>query len=235
MLKEGDLVLCTVTQIAGTSVFVKIEGDGEGTIVTSEIAPGRIRNIRDYVVPNKKIVCKVLKIDNSGNINLSLRRVSAKEKKEVSDNYDKERTALSILKSVLKEKADEVAEKIKKENSLYGFLQNCKVNPKEIEKYTGKQEASQICKILSEKKEKQKEVKKEFKLSSNKPEGIKIVKDILSLCKNNCEITYLAAGRYTIKIKSDNYKEANQKINSIMEKIEQEAKKEKAQFEIKEK
>ena len=55
-MEEGDVVLCTVTKIEGTSVFVNIEGDGEGSIIVSEIAPGRIRNLRDYVLPNKKIV-----------------------------------------------------------------------------------------------------------------------------------------------------------------------------------
>ena len=50
-METGDLVLCTVKTIDGTTVFVKIEDDGEGTIVTSEIAPGRIRNLREYVIP----------------------------------------------------------------------------------------------------------------------------------------------------------------------------------------
>ena len=77
-LEAGDVVLCTVDRIVGTTVFVNIEGDGEGSIVFSEIAPGRIRNIRDYVVPKKKIVCKVLRI--SGNrMDLSFRRVTLKE------------------------------------------------------------------------------------------------------------------------------------------------------------
>ena len=88
-IEEGLAVLCTVTKIIGTTVFVKIEDNGEGTIMTSEIAPGRIRNLRDYVVPNKKIVCKILSIDNSNNIHLSLRRVSAKERKEVLEQYSK--------------------------------------------------------------------------------------------------------------------------------------------------
>ena len=61
-LEEGQIVLCTVEKILGTTVFVKIEGNGEGTITTSEISPGRIRNLRDYVVPGKKIVCKILSI-----------------------------------------------------------------------------------------------------------------------------------------------------------------------------
>jgi translation initiation factor 2 alpha subunit (eIF-2alpha) len=73
-LEEGTVVLCTVTKIVGTSVFVKLDDyNKEATIITSEIAPGRIRNLRDYVVPNKKIVCKILRIDNKGQIDLSLR------------------------------------------------------------------------------------------------------------------------------------------------------------------
>ena len=64
MLEVGDIVLCTVDRIIGTTVFVGIEGNGEGSIVTSEIAPGRIRNLRDYVVPKKKIVCKQTNINH---------------------------------------------------------------------------------------------------------------------------------------------------------------------------
>ena len=230
MLQEGSLVLCTVDRIVGTSVFVKIEGDGEGTIVTSEIAPGRIRNLRDYVVPNKKIVCKVLEIEGN-NIHLSLRRVSLKEKKEILDFYKKEKTASSILKSVLKEKADKIVEEIKKKSGLNEFLQYCKTNPTEIEKYTSKEEAEKICKILQEKKEKLKEIKREFKLTSNKPDGIRIIKDILSKCA--CEISYLGSGKYVIKNTSSSIKEADKAVSTALEKIESAAKSAKADFETK--
>jgi len=232
-LQEGDLVLCTVIQIVKTTVFVKIENNGEGTIVTSEIAPGRIRNLRDYVIPGKRIVCKVLKIGNEGNIYLSLRRVSPKEHKEVMEIHEKERNSLSILRSVLKEKAEEVSEKIKKSSSLNDFLQNCKTNPKELEKYMLKEDADKVCKILQDKKEKKVEIKKEFKLSSKKPDGIKIIKETLAVCQGNCEISYLAAGRYVIKMKSQDYKKANQETNSVLEKIEKLAKEKKAEFEVK--
>src|SRR4030042_2930646 len=102
MIEEGDLVLCTVDRIAGTVVFVKVEGEErEGSIILSEIAPGRIRNLREYVIPKKKIVCKILKT-SGGTISLSLRRVSQKEKKEILDVYNQERSYVSILKSVVK-------------------------------------------------------------------------------------------------------------------------------------
>lgn len=232
MLEEGDLVLCTVDRIVGTTVFVKTESGEEGTIITSEIAPGRIRNLRDYVVPNKKIVCKVLRI-SGGNLNFSLRRVSGKERKTVLDKYNQERTALSILKTVLGNKSEKTVTEIKKKSGVYDFLQNCKSNPAELEKLMDKGEAARVCKILQEKKEKPKEMKKEFKLTSSSSEGIRIIKDILSECA--CEITYLGSGKYTIKITSPSIKEADKLVASALEKIQSKAKSAKADFELIEK
>ena len=116
------MVLCTVDRIAGTVVFVKIEGEErEGSIILSEIAPGRIRNLREYVIPKKKIVCKVLKT-SGGTISLSLRRVTLKEKNEVLEAHNQERSYMSILKSVLKEKATAIIDKITKEGKLFDFF-----------------------------------------------------------------------------------------------------------------
>ena len=110
-----ELVLCTVKQIVKTTVFVKIDDYGkEGIINFSEVAPGRIRNIRDYVAPNKKIVCRVLRIDKErGHIDLSLRRVGVKEQKEFMDSYNKEKGNIILLKLISKE--DSILEKVKKE------------------------------------------------------------------------------------------------------------------------
>lgn len=232
-LEEGQNVLCTVKEISGTTVFVNIDNNGEGTIVFSEIAPGRIRNIRDYVIPGKKIVCKILEID-SKDVRLSLRRVSEKEKREVLEKYEKEKTSLSILRSIVKEKAEQIATKIsEKEESLYDFFQNCKSAPEKLEKYLSSDEAVKICKILSERKEKQIEVKKEFALSSNQNLGIIIIKKLLQPYKD--KITYLAAGRFLIKITGEDYKKANQEMVKVLQEIEKNAKKEKAEFSVKEK
>ena len=57
-LEIGDLVLCTVEKVEKTIVFVKMENGDGGSITISEIAPGRIRNIRRYVVQKKKLFVK---------------------------------------------------------------------------------------------------------------------------------------------------------------------------------
>ena len=134
-LQEDDIVLCTVKRTEGTTVFLEIEDNGEGTMTFSEVSPGRIRNIREYVAPNKKIVCKILRI-KEGNPQLSLRRVTAKERDEVLDHHKRERILANIIKPILKEKTPEVLKKIKEKYELSEFLTEARENPKLIEKWS---------------------------------------------------------------------------------------------------
>src|SRR3972149_5802351 len=113
-IKENDIVLCTVRKIDGTVVFLDIEECNlMGSMILSEVAAGRIRNLGFYVSPRKKIVCKVLKVYRD-HIELSLRRVTAKEREEVLDRHKKERAIRKILDSVVKDSTGILA-KIKEE------------------------------------------------------------------------------------------------------------------------
>jgi translation initiation factor 2 alpha subunit (eIF-2alpha) len=229
--EEGQLVLCTVERIMGTTVFVRIGSNGEGTITTSEIAPGRIRNLRDYVVPNKKIVCKILSIRDS-KIQLSLRRVKPAEKKELLEKIAKETSYKAILETVLGEKFAETIEKITQEFSITEFFEKSKQNPAVLQDFIDKENAEKIIKILESKKEKQKEIKQIFKLSNKSSKGIVAVKNLLlDSCKDSkCRITYLAAGKYLLTIKGENFKFMKSEINKILENLENQAKKQNCEF-----
>jgi translation initiation factor 2 alpha subunit (eIF-2alpha) len=228
-LEEGDATLCTVERISGTTVFVDIEKNGKGTIVTSEISPGRIRNLRDYVVPGKKIVCKVLNIDKQGNIHLSLRRTSEKEKKEVLEKYNKEKSAKKILESIL-ENPEEIIKKIP--GDIYSFLEKAKENPKRLEKLIGKENTKKVLNILEKRQKKQVEIKSYFKLTTQEENGINLIKKILSPFKE--DIKYLSAEKFSLTIKDKDYKEANKKRDEVLKKIKNKAEN-KAEFEIIEK
>ena len=240
MLEQGDTVLCTVDRIIGTTVFVKIDslssqGDVEGTIITSEIAPGRIRNLRDYVVPKKKIVCKVLRV--SGNqINLSLRRVTQKERKEVLEQAKLEKSFESILKSILKEKYEETINKINKESSVYELFESSKKNPKELEKFIEKENAKKILEIIGEEKEKKVAVKKEIALTTTNPKGLEKIKNAFENAEDKgIEVKYISAGRYSLKKESTDLKKANQELVMYIDGIEKSAKENQLNFAIKEK
>ena len=230
-LESGDTVLCTVDRIVGTTVFVKIEGNGEGSIVLSEIAPGRIRNLRDYVVPNKKIVCKVLRISGE-RIELSLRRVTQKEQKEVKEQYKQEKSYEKILRGILGEEADKIIKEILKNGMLYEFLEEEKINPAKLQELVGENAGEKILEILTKQKQKKAIIKKEIFLTTSEPNGMKIIKDILEKIKN-AEIKYISAGRYSLKTESSDIKSADNKMKEIITRIEKESKKEGVVFSVK--
>jgi len=233
-LEEGDLVLCTVDRIVGTIVFVKIEGEKkEGSIVLSEIAPGRIRNLRDYVVPKKKIVCKVLRISPE-RVDLSLRRVSQNEKKQIIEEYSQEKSYESILKSILGDDSKQIINKIKEKESLYNFFEQVKKNPDLLAKLVGEENSKRIMQIISKQKIKKSIIKKEFRLTSAKSNGLELIKELLENIKD-FEINYLTAGKFSVKTYSEDPKKEERKLKIILEEIEKKAKEKGMEFSIKEK
>ncbi|MEK6933790.1 MAG: hypothetical protein AABW75_02855 [Nanoarchaeota archaeon] len=229
-IKEQDLVMCKVKNIEGTTIFLKIEENGDGSMVMSEVAAGRIRNIREYIAPNKLIVCKVIK-NTPGNIQLSLRRVTAKERKQVQDQYKKERTFQSMLKTNI-ENSEEIIKKIKEKFLIANFIEEVKLNPKLLEEYFSKEQSKRVLILLAEKEEKEKIVKKIFILRSS-TFSINDIKDILSI--TNLDIRYLGSSKFSISAKAKDFKEAEHKLSSTLTEIESRAKNKKAIFEIKEK
>jgi len=232
-LETGDIVMCTVEKIAGAVVLVNIDGNGTGSIILSEVAPGRIRNIRNYVVPKKRIICKVLRI-NGNHIDLSLRRVTPKEQKEIREKYKSEKSYKSILKTVLKEKTEKLTAEILKNSTIYEFLEEAKTNSKQLEKLTGKENCKKILEILNSQRKREIEIKKDFSLSTQKENGITLIKKILKEIKK-AKIKYISAGKYSIKVSSEDAKKADQKINEILKNIEDDSKKQSLNFSIIEK
>jgi len=228
-LKENDVVMCTVKKIEGTTVFLDIEGDGEGSMGLPEVAAGRIRNLRDYVSPNKKIVCKVLRIINN-HIELSLRRVTGKERDIVKDIYKKERTLLSMLKTSVKN-PKEIIEKIKEDYEIPDFLDEAREDPSIISKYLNKTDAGKLAKILSERKEKLKIVKKIITIKTTSPTGLEDIKSILNI--KDIKIYYLGSSKFSIEVSGKDFKEANNKILPALEEIEKRAKEKKTTLIIK--
>lgn len=230
-IKEDELVMCTVKSIEGTTVFVNIEEGGQGNIAMSEVAAGRIRNLREHVSVNKKIVCKVLKITNE-NIQLSLRRVTAKEREEILEHYQKERTAISLLKTVTKT-PEKIIEKIKEKEKLWSFFDKAREDPSILEKVMSKEEAQSLAKIFSEKKESEKKAKRIILIKSTTESGVKDIKDVLNI--KDSDISYLGSSQFAVSAKAKNFKEANLKVSAAIGEIEKRAKEKKIFFETKEK
>jgi translation initiation factor 2 subunit 1 len=236
--EQDEIVLCNVEKILGTTVFLKILKYGkEGVMATSEVAPGRIRNIRDYVIPGKKIVCRVLRADEkTGHIDLSLRRVTKKEREAIIEKEEHERNALAILRMIAKERVDAVAEKIReKYASVFECFQNIDKANLTLFGLT-KEEQEQIIKILKEKPQKKVSLKANITLTSQASDGVLRIKSLFeaALKDKNVRVTYVSAPSYVIEVEAQDYKEGSKKLGELLKGIVQEAKGKECEIEIKE-
>ncbi len=234
-LEEDDVVLCTVRRIEGTTVFLDIEFNGKniaGTMIFSEVSPGRIRNIRDFISINKKIVCKVLRLKDN-HPELSLRRVTARERDEVLEQYKKARMLESMLKPVFLEKTSNVLDKIKSKTDAASFLEEAREDPSLLKEIASGKELEQLQKIFSEKKESEKEVRKTIIARSDAADGLERLRSLLST--KDAEVAYQGSSRFFVTTRGKDFKIANQKIEAFLTTLKEKAKKSGVQFEIKEK
>jgi translation initiation factor 2 subunit 1 len=245
--EEDELVLSTVTAVHYHSVFVKIdEYDKTGLIHISEVAPGRIRNIRDYVEEGRKIVCKVLKIDKEkGHIDLSLRRVNEKQKRNKLNQIKQEQLAENIVEYIAKQHKKtpellyhQITQKLFEQyDSLFLAFEEASQDKIKLEDYLDKKLAQELIQIINQRiKPREVEIFGEITISSTAPDGAEVVKGILKQAedtKGKPNIKYKGAGVYTISVKSDEYKAAEKTLKESVEKAEEEAKKQKATFEFK--
>src|SRR5437667_87268 len=114
----GDLVVATVKRVEDYGAYVKLDefAVSEGRVHISEMATTWVRNIRDHAREGQKLVLKVLRVNPQRNqIDLSLRRVTGREKSEKMLEWKKERKAEAILKSAAEKmnRPEEDAETIK--------------------------------------------------------------------------------------------------------------------------
>lgn len=223
--QEGDLVLCTVTKIQINSVFASLdEYDKQGMIHISEVSPGRIRNLRDFIEEGKVIVCKVLRVDRErGHIDLSLRRVSESQRRNKVNEIKQEQMAEKIIEFVAKdikttkqELFNLIYQKISQNYaSIYSAFQDVVEGNLSIESLgLDKTTSQKIDEVIRQRiKAKEVEIKGELKLETYAPNGVEIVKEALITTKDSSDklqLIYEGGGKYRIIIKAPDYKEAEE-------------------------
>ncbi|MBW2971924.1 S1 RNA-binding domain-containing protein [Candidatus Woesearchaeota archaeon] len=243
---ESDLVLCTVTKVYPHSVFANIDDyeNKQGMIHISEIAPGRIRNINDYVRVGKKVICKVLKIDmERGHIDLSLRRVSEGQKREKAEQIKREQKAEKIVEFVAEKLKmdknklyDELVTKASAEyESLHDLFEEF-ISDENVLKSLKlpKNEYDALAEVIRQRiKPPEVEIEGEIKLKSYAPDGVAVVKSILEKASKLDEaiiIRYKGGGAYSMNIVHSNYKDAEKVMENAAQSIEAEAKKKECDF-----
>ncbi len=234
-----EIVLCKVTKIFPNSVFAElVEYSDSGMIHISEVSPGRIRNLRDYVSVGRQIVCKVLRIDRErGHIDLSLRRVNSNQRREKLDEIKQELKAESLIKSVakklgqpFKEVYKQLSQKIFVEYShLYLCFKDVATDDVNLVKLgVDKNLAKELAGMIIEKFKPAKiTIEGEIKLKTYSSDGVEEIKSVLLEIEKispTISLNYLGAGRYKLVIEDVEYKPAEKNLKKIKTFLEKFAK-----------
>ena len=246
MPEESELVLCTVTKIYPHCVFANIDDyeNKQGMIHISEISPGRIRNIHDYVRVGKKVICKVLKVNlERGHIDLSLRRVSEGQKKEKAEMIKKQQKAEKIIEFVaekLKINKDklynELVGKTEEEYAtLHDVFEDFIVDESALKSLNlPKQVYDALAEVVRQRiKPPEVIIEGEVKLRSYAPDGVDVIRKILADADGADEavkIKYKGGGAYSISVTYDNYKDAEKIMQRTTDMIEEAADKNDCEF-----
>lgn len=235
--EPGQIVLCTVKKILHNSVFVILDEheNKEGIIHISEIAPGRIRTIREYVREGKKIVCKVLRINQiHNNIELSLRRVNMSVRLKKMEGIKLEEKAGKILEAcatTLKTTLQDVHKKtagimLKEYPSLHACFVDVSKEGEIILTRMGieKKVAATLTTIIKQRiKPREIRVIKTVIVKNKSPSGVEEIKKAFKKTmeyaagkKHSISALYLGSARYRIMIKGTEYKEANAMIEDAI-------------------
>jgi translation initiation factor 2 subunit 1 len=246
MPQEEELVLCTVTAVQYHSVFCSLDEYGKtGMIHISEVAPGRIRNIRDFVKEGKKVVCKVLRIHpDKGHIDLSLRRVNENQKRQKLNSIKQEQLAEKIIEHAAKQqlkKPEDIAALLSKElvpkyGGLFQAFEAVAQDALDLSKFIDKAMAKDITAAIKQRiTPKEVTVDGDLTLLSYAPNGIDEVKEALHKAKDTVgkpKIRYKGAGTYHFSITSDDYKTAEKLLKTAVDAVLETAKAHKMQAEF---
>ena len=236
MPEESELVMSTVTKIQYNAIFVNLdEYDKTGMIHISEISPGRIRNIRDFVREGKKIVCVVLRVNQErGYIDLSLRRVGEGQRRKKVNALKQEATAEKIVEFLAKEmKKDpkQVYDKItdavfEKYDMLYPCFEKIVAKEEDLLRLGLEQKLAErlTALILQRIKPPIVSITGKIIIQSYAPNGVEIIKEALEKGETaggeELDIKYLGAGGYEVSLKAKDYKTAESNLKECLDTVE---------------
>ena len=102
---EGELIVGTVYKVLGYGAFAKLEEypGKEAFIHISEVSSGWVKNIRDHVKENQKIVCRVLRVNHKkGHVDASLKRIREDQRTKKIQHWKIEQKAEKFLELAAK-------------------------------------------------------------------------------------------------------------------------------------
>lgn len=237
MPEVGELVLALVTSMSshGAKVVLEEYNNMYGFLHVSEIATGWVKNVSRFVTVNQKVVLKVIRVDSARTeVDLSLRQVSGEDRKQKLlsiKRYDKSRSIFDTLQTKAKlteDQKNEYFDKVENQfGTVYSGLEELIRDRDETFDKLGipKKVVTELANISKSKISiPMVNVTGIIQVTTQDPDGINLIKSSMSQVLSNkagkkVEISYLGSPKYKITVYSEDYKSAEKKLSSALEKI----------------
>lgn len=96
----GDLLSGTVEHIAPYGAFIRLESGQKAMVHISELSHNFVKKVEDVLTVSEKVTAKVIKIDDKGRIDLSIKALQVREpQRPVKREEDFEKKLTSFLKA----------------------------------------------------------------------------------------------------------------------------------------
>ena len=233
----GDLAIASVKRVVDYGAYVRLdEYEGiEGLVHISEISTTWVKNIREHVREGQKLVLKVLRVDRErGQVDLSLRRVTGREKTDKMLEWKRSKKADSIIKGAAERlKADlETTDKMRrllyeKLETPYEAFQDAVEEGEEVFAKLGVPPdwAAALTEVSRSKVRLEKaSLTATVELTCNGAQGIEAIRAALLNAKkvkkprgSSIRIYAIGSPRYRIEVSTREYAEAEALINSAID------------------
>ncbi len=235
----GDFVVATVLRIVDYGAYVKLdEYQGiEGLVHIQEISSTWVRNIRNHAREGQKLVLKVLRVNTQRNqVDLSLRRVTGRDKSEKMLEWKKERKAESIIRSTADklQKTQGETETVRKAlldkfGGLYSPLEEALEEGSEslLEAGVAPEWAQALAEISKTRIRLEKsKVRATLSVFCHKPGGLDKVKQAFASGKKvrkprgtEVKIYSVGAPKYRVEVEAKSFEAAEKALNSVVDEV----------------
>jgi translation initiation factor 2 subunit 1 len=236
--QADEFVIAVATKVANYGAYVTLPeyGEKEGFIHISEISSTWVRNIRNHIHENQRVVVKVLKVDTEKmHIDCSLRRVSNEARRTKNNEWKRAQKAEKLLELIAKENGislEEAYEKIgwpieDEFGEIYKGLERAADGDVDVFEnvVATKKLKKQVADLAKQRIEIPfVEIDGELTITVPGPNGIEVIKKALTEGldegkkreKSTTEIYTLGSPRYKLRIVSPDYKEAEDLLSDIL-------------------
>ncbi|MFO7837281.1 MAG: translation initiation factor IF-2 subunit alpha [Candidatus Thorarchaeota archaeon] len=252
-----EYAVAVATKVAPYGAYVELPeyGDKEGFIHISEVSSTWVRNIRNHIHENQRIVVRVLDVDKrKGHIDCSLRRVSDEAKRAKNEAWKRSQKAEKLLE-IVGEQSDmsleETYEKIgwpleDQYGEIYKGLEMASVEEMEALKDidANKKIKELVVELATDRIEiPSVEIDGEVSIRVPGSGGVEVIKEALKEGLQvaeghenlSLEIYTLGSPRYKLRIESLNYKEGEDLLSDVLDNIRKKIEKYNGSMEFKRK